>query len=513
VQLRAEIDSRAAELLRDHQRRIYERTDRMFAYLMALEWLASVAAALWISPRAWAGTASWTHPHVWAAVFLGGIVAALPIWLALTRPGATLTRHVVAAGQMLMSALLIHLTGGRIETHFHVFGSLAFLSFYRDWKVFIPATIVVAVDHLWRGLFWPESVFGIVAASPWRWLEHAGWVLFEDAFLILSCRQSVEEMREIARQRAQLEGTQQVIEAEVVERTAELEELQKRHLEVARRAGMAEIATSVLHNVGNVLNSVNVSAAAIGERLRSFGVSDLNRAADLLESRRRDLKTFLTEDSRGLHVPQFVIELSRQMARDEEAIRTEIGCLTKSIEHIKDIVTVQQSYAGVAGFVEEVSIAELIDDAIRINSASLGRHHIEIVCELEELPRALLAKQKFLQVVVNLLSNAKYAVMESRNPERRIVVRLAKSGDDRVRLEIGDTGVGISSENLTRIFSHGFTTRKEGHGFGLHSAANLVQEMDGVISASSEGPERGATFVVEVPLKSTGVKSCQTATA
>src|ERR1700727_2260515 len=158
----------------------------MFAILMLVQWLAGIAAAVWISPRTWIGLSSKVHLHVWLAIFLGGAITSLPVFLALTRPCAAFTRHSVAVGQMLMSALLIHLTGGRIETHFHVFGSLAILAFYRDWKVLATATVVVYADPLLRGHFWPESVFGVSNASIWRSFEHAGWVVFEVAFLLIS---------------------------------------------------------------------------------------------------------------------------------------------------------------------------------------------------------------------------------------------------------------------------------------------------------------------------------------
>src|SRR5207237_2455590 len=146
----------------------------------------------------WAGTTSTIHLHVWAALVLGAAISSLPIFLAFTRPCHTSTRHIIAIAQMLTSALFIHLTGGRIETHFHVFGSLAFLAFYRDWRVFIPATLLVATDHFLRGVYWPQSVYGLLTPSPWRWLEHAAWVAFEDTFLINACLQSVREMWDIA---------------------------------------------------------------------------------------------------------------------------------------------------------------------------------------------------------------------------------------------------------------------------------------------------------------------------
>jgi signal transduction histidine kinase len=196
---------RADVLFDEYQRDIYRRTDRLFAWLMGFQWIAGIIFALWVSPLAWAGSVSTVHLHVWAAVVLGGIVSIFPALLAIVRPGETYTRYTIAVAQMLMSALLIHLTGGRIETHFHVFGSLAFLAFYRDWRVLIPATVVVALDHMLRGLFWPQSVYGVLVASDWRWVEHAAWVIFEDSILVVSCRRSFAEMRERAEYTAALE--------------------------------------------------------------------------------------------------------------------------------------------------------------------------------------------------------------------------------------------------------------------------------------------------------------------
>ena len=197
--------ARADELFGQYQQDIYRRTDRLFAGLMAVQWIAGILFALWVSPLAWEGASSRTHLHVWAAVVLGGVISLFPALLGLFRPGLTSTRYTIATAQMLMGGLLIHLTGGRIETHFHVFGSLAFLTFYRDWRVLVPATIVVALDHLLRGMFWSQSVYGVLVASQWRWLEHAAWVIFEDIFLVVSCVRSVAEMRQRADRTAALE--------------------------------------------------------------------------------------------------------------------------------------------------------------------------------------------------------------------------------------------------------------------------------------------------------------------
>jgi PAS domain S-box-containing protein len=222
------IQRRAKEIFRDHQQVIYKSTDRLFAGLMLAQWCAAIFAAIVISPRTWQGAQSQVHLHVWAALLLGGVISAFPILLAVTRPGEAITRHVIAGAQMMMSGLLIHLTGGRIETHFHIFGSLAFLAFYRDWKVLIPAALVTTADHFFRGIFWPESIYGVLTASPWRSLEHVGWVVFEDVFLVGASLRSLREMRSIAWHTAQLETTNEVIEAKVLERTAEVKASEER---------------------------------------------------------------------------------------------------------------------------------------------------------------------------------------------------------------------------------------------------------------------------------------------
>jgi PAS domain S-box-containing protein len=200
---------RADELFEQHRQQIFRNTDRLFARLMFFQWVAGILIALFISPRAWAGQSSQPGIHVWVAFFLGGVISAIPIWMTRARPGAAVTRYVIAVAQTLMSALLIGLTGGRIETHFHLFGSLVILSFYRDWRVLIPATIVVALDHFFRGIYWPYSIYGVIAASPWRSIEHVGWVIFEDAFLIMSCVRGIGEMRSIAKRTAALEAGEQ----------------------------------------------------------------------------------------------------------------------------------------------------------------------------------------------------------------------------------------------------------------------------------------------------------------
>src|ERR1044072_2287085 len=200
---------RADELFTHQQHDIYVNTDQLFAKLMFCQWLACIVMAIVISPYTWSGQTKAIHAHVWAAIFIGGAISVFSIWLTRAWPGAAITRHIIAVAQMLMSALLISVTGGRIETHFHVFGSLVILSFSRDWRGLVPGTVGVALHHFFRGVYYPYSVYGVFTASPWRSIEHAAWVVFEDVFLVISCLRSIREMRSIANRTAALELSEQ----------------------------------------------------------------------------------------------------------------------------------------------------------------------------------------------------------------------------------------------------------------------------------------------------------------
>jgi two-component system, sensor histidine kinase and response regulator len=227
-------ENRAKELAAAAEMLVWRRTDKMFAGLLIFQWIAGIALALWVTPRTWVGPISSPHVHLWAALVLGAAIISLPLWLIFFRPGQVLTRHIVAAAQMLSAALLIHLTGGRLETHFHVFGSLAFLSFYRDWRVLITATVVVALDHFIRGWFWPQSAYGVLSGAEWKWLEHGAWVAFLDMFLFYSCWQSRREMWTIAQRQAELEEANESVEEKVLSRTKELRESETRFRTLAR---------------------------------------------------------------------------------------------------------------------------------------------------------------------------------------------------------------------------------------------------------------------------------------
>ena len=263
---------------------------------------------------------------------------------------------------------------------------------------------------------------------------------------------------------------------------------------------MAEVATGVLHNVGNVLNSVNVSATLLRDQVRKSETHSLLKAAELLKQKNGDLAAFLTSDPRGKLMPEFVIQIAGQLQKEQEKTSHELEQLAKNVDHIKDIVAMQQSYARVAGVVEKAALASLVEDALQINSAALARHGVTVIRRFEEVPLLMVDKQKVLQILINLILNAKYALDECTQNEKRLIITIAKTDEECVMIRVEDNGIGIPPENLTRIFSHGFTTRPDGHGFGLHIGALNAREMGGSLSAASEGAGRGATFTLILPM-------------
>ena len=282
---------------------------------------------------------------------------------------------------------------------------------------------------------------------------------------------------------------------------AELKAAHSRLLDLSRQAGMAEVATSVLHNVGNVLNSVNISATLAINGLRKSECANLAKVSVLLEENSADLGNFMMHDRRGRQLPGFIQLLSQTLAHEQESAVSELVSLCKNIDHIKDIVMKQQSYAKISGVAEVVEVVDLVEDSLYMNAAGLTRHDVELVRDFEKVPPVNLDKHKVLQILVNLIRNAKYACDDTSREDKRMTVRVA-NGEGGIQISVIDNGVGIPPENLTRIFSHGFTTRKEGHGFGLHSGALAAKELGGRLTAHSDGPGKGATFTLELPITS-----------
>ena len=296
-------------------------------------------------------------------------------------------------------------------------------------------------------------------------------------------------------------GGSVVIFTDITERKrtqAQLENLQKQLVDASRQAGMAEIATNVLHNVGNVLNSVNISTGLIVQSVKKSRASSLARVVALLQEHAQDLGAFITKDLRGKHLPAHLAQLAEHLQAEQEANVRELELLRRNVEHIKEIVAMQQNYASFGGVKEMINVVDLVEDSLRLDDEALTRHEVEVVREFGEVPLLNVEKHKILQILVNLLRNAKHACQDSERADKQITVRLA-NGDGRVRISVIDNGVGIPPENLTRIFNHGFTTRKDGHGFGLHSSALAAKEMGGSLTVQSDGPGKGATFTLELP--------------
>lgn len=280
---------------------------------------------------------------------------------------------------------------------------------------------------------------------------------------------------------------------------AALDRTRRELLDTSRLAGMTEVATGVLHNVGNVLVSINVATDALSAALRQSKAPALTKVAGLLRDHAGDLGHYLTQDPKGRLIPEFISSLAAHFAAEQARLQQEIDSLRQNIAHIKDIVTTQQDYAKLAGLVESLDPAELFEDALRMNTAALARHEVAVVRDFQPVGRIIAERGKVLQILVNLIRNAKHACDDGNSGEKTMTLRVQPGAAGLIQLVVSDTGIGVTAENMTRIFQHGFTTRTDGHGFGLHSSANAAKEMQGTLAAASAGLNLGATFTLELP--------------
>jgi PAS domain S-box-containing protein len=283
------------------------------------------------------------------------------------------------------------------------------------------------------------------------------------------------------------------------EMKVQLEKAQRNVIDASRSAGMAEVATGVLHNVGNVLTSLNVSANVVATTLHQSKADSLARLSALLNEHAGDLGDFIANDPKGRRVPEFIGSLAQHAIEMRDQLLREIASLQENIDHIKEIVTMQQAYATMVGVVESLDPARLMEDAFRMNAGALVRHDVAVVREFHPVPHVLAEKGKVLQILINLIRNAKYAADEGRTADKIVTLRIEPAENDRVRLIVQDNGIGIAPENMAKIFTHGFTTRANGHGFGLHSSATVAKELKGSLTAHSDGLGQGATFTLELP--------------
>lgn len=324
------------------------------------------------------------------------------------------------------------------------------------------------------------------------------------AFIVRqNARQALVEAKNELERRVE-ERTQELREQIVAKDRAhdQLQQAQRQLIELSRLSGMAEVATGVLHNVGNVLNSINVSATLLTDHMRASRLAQLKNLTDTLATHPDDLNEFLTKDPKGQRVVPYLVKLSSHLLEERDQMLTESESLMQNVGHVKEIVSMQQGYARASGVLEKVPPQEMIRDALAISGPAIDRHHIVLKKELESMPEMITDRHKVLQILLNLIQNAKEAIKASAASKREITLRLKRTGTDKVRFQVQDNGVGIAAENLTRIFSHGFTTKESGHGFGLHSGALAAKQLGGELSVMSSGLGSGALFTLDLPINS-----------
>lgn len=750
------------------------RINRLMIALMVLQWLAAMAAALFFTPHTYLGQQSAVHAHVWATALIGFAISGSAILAMRYRPYSPNTRHIVAAMQMLWGALIIHVSGGRIEAHFHIFVSIAILSIYRDWRILVTATVVIALDHYIRGIYYPLSVFGVSTASEYRWLEHSVWVCFEVAFLGPSCARNYREIRELCNRQFELTEAKQTLDHQVAIRTHALEitnqqlskktiesemlavvarytdnavaitdcqlniqwinesftritgrseenamgkclvdlllcsgtdrfaakrlmlagelqqgftgdllsadvhgrgywvsaeirpipdekgninrfiaiqrditklktaetslrsaeqrmrslmnnvpgayvrrqgtgeqrisyasdtlgdlmrvdpavrklgttssyleliaaedrervteqlreitsegqvfeleyrigchgatpdqckplwiwergqcirsqtsnhcalldsvllditdrvavqsqnaALQEEMVSLSRNAGMAEVATGVLHNVGNVLNSVNTSVALLTRQTRNSALNSLQRVCDLVSQHEQSFDQFVSQDPRGKRLPEFLSAVTNAMQDEQGVVQTELESLVSNVEHIIAIVKFQQSLAGDTCVVQKLEAKDIIQQAI--NGCGLRRHDdgVHVLIEVDSLQIEFESdRHRILQILINLLRNARDAISDREAGTGKITIRCWRQ-PHAICFSVSDNGVGIAPDALTKVFRSGYTSKSHGHGFGLHSSANAAEELGGRLTAASDGPEKGAEFTLTIPV-------------
>lgn len=620
--------SRIDRLLQEWQAQRDQSTHRLMLRVGWVQWIGCVLLALFLTPYTWVGQSSSIHLHVWIALITGGLLVAYPAWCVRRKlPGQRAVMACTVA-QVTFSCLLIHLTGGRVESHFHIFGSMALLSMYDRGRVLVVATILVGLDHWLRGVFWPQSVFGVVTESPIRWVEHTAWLGFENLFLLLSIGHRRRQARLLAERQIRLEalgsGFEEAVRIQINElrertewfeqtlqsaniftwswclvenrikfsgawfrllghpvgpkgisldeykalihpedrglfdaafplhpngrsthwelelrlrrmdgqyrwfrcigeaqasspngisgiqidiherREAKLrrEQLQQEFAEVSHRAGMAEIANGVLHNVGNVLNSINTSARQLDRMLRESRLKALPEAAALLESQAGNLPQFFASDPRGMVFSRYLNKLGAIWQQEGSDLQGEIRALYTHVEHVRNVINLQQRYAGRIDTRDQVDPDELVSGAVETMRPRTRGQEIQLEFHPGKLPHLRTCRHSILQILYNLISNAIDSVVDPANTNfpRVISVVTQQRTSGAVEIVVTDNGLGFSLEDAGLLFRHGFTTKKNGHGFGLHSCSLLARNLGGELTAWSSGKGSGARMTLTLPV-------------
>lgn len=282
---------------------------------------------------------------------------------------------------------------------------------------------------------------------------------------------------------------------ELAEILQELELTRNELIEKAHKAGMADVATGVLHNVGNILNSINISTSVMNEILNNSHLKNFEKANNLL---REQIDDFAFEDPKKKMLLEYFLKIEEPIKKEYEQLERQKNRLREKVDLITDVISAQQDLSKATAMTEEVDIENLLENTLALNAGSIERHGLSIEREFEDVPPIMIEKTKVMHILFNVLNNAKESMQESEVKEKILKIRCWQD-NEHVHLSITDNGTGITKENINKIFGHGFTTKKKGHGFGLHSSANYMREMKGKIHASSEGPDKGATFTLTFP--------------
>jgi signal transduction histidine kinase len=439
------MNTRAQEIFNAMKLNLTCQTDRLFGKIMIFQWLASIAIAYGVSPSTWNGETSTIHPHVWAAIVLGGLISVFGWMISTTMTGKPTTKHLIAVSQMFMSALIIHVSGGRLESHFHVFGSLAFLAFYRDPTVLITASVVTAADHFLRGIYWPMSAYGEAAVGTWRWLEHGAWVIFEDLFLIISCIQDNKHMQNLAERQASLEEINTRIEEEIAIRTQELADQRAITLSKEKMAGLGEMAAGMAHEINNPVAFIKLSSEQL-EDVLSDETPDIGMCRDMV------VKIQSTADRIGK-----IIRSLKSFARD-----------------------------GGEDPMVSTSVNQIIEETIILCNEKFRNRKVEL--RYKSFPADLKVNCRSVQIsqiILNLMQNSIDAVENL--PERWTEISYVES-ENELKIMVTDSGNGIPENIRDKILQPFFTTKEvgKGTGLGLSISRNIMAAHNGSIDIDSK---------------------------